>query len=61
MHILPCWLSGAAILLANIQDTRQMLDGMNLPKHIPVGNSDAGSYFSTKVLESVEYGVSSKI
>jgi len=49
---------GAAILLANIQDTRQMLDGMNLPKHIPVGNSDAGSYFSTKVLESVEYGLS---
>lgn len=48
---------GAAILLANIADTRSMLAGMNLDKTIPVGNSDAGSYFNTKVLSAVDYGV----
>ncbi len=31
---------------------------MNLQKHIPVGNSDAGAYFNTQVLQAVEYGVS---
>lgn len=31
---------------------------MNLPKHIPVGNSDAGAYFNTLVLGAIEYGVS---
>ena len=49
--------SGAAILLADIADTRTMLAGMNLDKTIPVGNSDAGSYFNTKVLSAVDYGV----
>ena len=49
---------GSAILLADIQDTKQMLTDMNLDKHIPVGNSDAGSFFATEVLEAVEYGVS---
>jgi len=34
-----------------------MLASLNLGKTIPVGNSDAGSYFSNKVLESVDYGV----
>jgi hypothetical protein len=43
--------------LADIQDTKQMLTDMNLDKHIPVGNSDAGSFFSTEVLTAVEYGV----
>jgi hypothetical protein len=33
------------------------LSSMNLKKHIPVGNSDAGSYFSNLVLEAAEYGV----
>ncbi|KAJ2916451.1 hypothetical protein MD484_g3985, partial [Candolleomyces efflorescens] len=51
-------LEGADILLADIQDTKQMLTDMNLDKHIPVGNSDAGSFFSTEVLEAVEYGLS---
>ncbi|RXW21947.1 hypothetical protein EST38_g3908 [Candolleomyces aberdarensis] len=51
-------LEGAAILLADIEDTKQMLAGMNLDKHIPVGNSDAGSFFATSVLEAVEYGLS---
>ncbi|KAJ2931762.1 hypothetical protein H1R20_g5495, partial [Candolleomyces eurysporus] len=51
-------LEGAAILLADIEDTKQMLADMNLDKHIPVGNSDAGSFFATSVLEAVEYGLS---
>ena len=48
---------GAAILTASIADTRSMLTSLNLPKAIPVGNSDAGSYFNNKVLEAVDYGV----
>ena len=31
---------------------------MNLQKHIPVGNSDAGAFFNTQVLEAIEFGVS---
>lgn len=50
--------TGAQILLANIQDTKDMLASMNLPKTIPVGNSDAGSFFNTQVLSSVDYGLS---
>ena len=34
-----------------------MLASMNLPKTIPVGNSDAGSYFNDQVLSAVDYGV----
>lgn len=34
-----------------------MLAGLNLAKTIPVGNSDAGSYFNTEVLSAVDYGV----
>jgi len=49
---------GAAILIANIADTRSDLASLNLPKTIPVGNSDAGSYFNTKVLEAIDYGLS---
>lgn len=45
-------------LIANITDTVNTLKSLNLNKHIPVGNSDAGAYFNTKVLEAVEYGVS---
>ena len=52
---------GAAILTANIADTRQMLSGLNLNKTILVGSSDAGSYFNNKVLEAVDYGVSSDL
>ncbi|PPQ77383.1 LOW QUALITY PROTEIN: hypothetical protein CVT25_010965 [Psilocybe cyanescens] len=50
--------AGAAILVENIADTRAMIASLNLPNPIPVGNSDAGSYFSNKVLENVEYGLS---
>jgi exo-beta-1,3-glucanase (GH17 family) len=48
---------GAAILIPWIQDTRQMLAGMNLPKTLPVGNSDAGSYFNTQVMQNIDYGM----
>ncbi|KAI0247641.1 glycoside hydrolase superfamily [Lactifluus subvellereus] len=48
---------GAALLIANIQDTVKTLQALNLPKQIPVGNSDAGAYFNTKVLGAVNYGM----
>ena len=49
--------SGAQILIANIQDTRQMFASMNLSKTIPVGNSDAEAWFNTQVLGAIDYGV----
>ncbi|ESK95077.1 glycoside hydrolase family 17 protein [Moniliophthora roreri MCA 2997] len=49
--------TGAQILIDNIADTRKMLADMNLPKTIPVGNSDAGAFFNTKVLEASDYGL----
>lgn len=47
--------TGAAILIADIQDTRSTLSGMNI--NLQVGNSDAGSYFNTEVLQAVDYGM----
>jgi len=49
--------TGAAILIADIQDMNNTLNAMNLPKHLPVGTSDAGAYFNTKVLSAIEYGM----
>lgn len=49
---------GAALLIADILDTRYMLGNMSLDTTIPVGTADAGSYFNTLVLEAVDYGVS---
>ncbi|KAG5648862.1 hypothetical protein DXG03_000211 [Asterophora parasitica] len=49
---------GAAILIANIEDTRNMLASLGLKKNIPVGNSDAGSFFNTEVLSAIDYGLS---
>ncbi|KAJ3511948.1 hypothetical protein NLJ89_g3806 [Agrocybe chaxingu] len=49
---------GAAILKANIEDTKKMIADMNLDKTIPVGNSDAGSYFNTQIMETMDYGLS---
>ncbi|KAF9648006.1 glycoside hydrolase [Thelephora ganbajun] len=46
---------GADLLIVNITDTRNLLKGLELS--IPVGNSDAGSYFNTKVLQAVDYGM----
>ena len=48
---------GAQILIPLIQDMSNTIKSMNLNKHIPVGNSDAGSYFNTQVLDAIEYGV----
>ncbi|KAF9528383.1 glycoside hydrolase family 17 protein [Crepidotus variabilis] len=50
--------AGATLLKSKISDTRQMLSDMNLDKTIPVGTSDAGSYFNTEVLKSVDYALS---
>ncbi|KAI0267803.1 glycoside hydrolase family 17 protein [Gloeopeniophorella convolvens] len=49
---------GAQLLIANITDTINTLNGMNLPTHIPVGTADAGAFFNTEVLSAVEYGMS---
>lgn len=49
--------TGAAILKANIDDTRQMVSDMKLSKPIQIGTSDAGSFFNKQILESVDYGV----
>ncbi|KAG7089332.1 hypothetical protein E1B28_011027 [Marasmius oreades] len=49
---------GAAILIDNIKDTKSMITGMNLPKDIPIGNADAGSFFNKQVLQNVAYGMS---
>ncbi|KAF9058063.1 glycoside hydrolase superfamily [Panaeolus papilionaceus] len=54
----PVGTQGAAVLKPDIDDTIAMLRDMNLDKHIPVGNSDAGSFFNTQILESIEYGLS---
>jgi exo-beta-1,3-glucanase (GH17 family) len=49
---------GAALLKADIDDTRSMISAMSLSKHIPIGTADAGAFFNTLVLEDVEYGMS---
>jgi len=46
---------GANLLIVNITDTRNWLKTLGLS--IPVGNSDAGSYFNNLVLEAVDYGM----
>ncbi|KAJ7283975.1 glycoside hydrolase [Mycena rebaudengoi] len=48
--------AGAALLLSNITDTISMVKELGL--NIPIGNSDAGSYFNTQVLSAVSYGLS---
>jgi len=48
--------AGAAILIPNITDTRSMLSSIGATS-IPVGNSDAGSYFNDEILEAVDYGM----
>ena len=44
------------MLVGFIQDTQTMLQGMGLSS-IPVGNSDAGSYFNNEVLAACAFGV----
>ncbi|KAF8606598.1 glycoside hydrolase [Ceratobasidium sp. AG-I] len=50
-------LAAAAKLVEKIQDTRTMLSGMSLSKTLPVGTSDAGSFFNLPLLEAVDYGL----
>ncbi|TFK43665.1 glycoside hydrolase family 17 protein [Crucibulum laeve] len=54
----PAGIEGAAILKGDIDDTRNMLTSLNLKKNIPVGNSDAGSFFNKDILASIDYGMS---
>lgn len=49
---------GAAILIADINDTKSGLSSMKLSKTVAIGNSDAGSYFNNQVLSAVDYGMS---
>jgi exo-beta-1,3-glucanase (GH17 family) len=42
----------------NIQDTRVSLAGLNLPKVVPVGTAEAGSFFNKEILGMVDYGMS---
>jgi len=46
---------GAEMLMGFINDTKTMLSNMSVS--LPVGNSDAGAYFNTLVLEDVDYGM----
>jgi exo-beta-1,3-glucanase (GH17 family) len=50
---------GAALLIADINDTKSNISGLSLSKTIPIGNADAGAFFNTQVLQSVSYGVRS--
>ncbi|PPQ68664.1 hypothetical protein CVT25_012318 [Psilocybe cyanescens] len=45
----------AAILVPDIQDTRSMLQSIGVS--LPVGTSDAGSYFNNKILAAVDFGM----
>ncbi|KAJ7126763.1 glycoside hydrolase superfamily [Mycena epipterygia] len=48
--------TGAAILISDVTDTRSMMSDLSL-SNVAIGTSDAGSYFNTLVLESVDYGM----
>lgn len=52
-----CSLIGAQLLIPNITDTRNWMQ-QNGWGSVPVGTSDAGSYFNNEVLAAVDYGVS---
>ncbi|KAK2466072.1 hypothetical protein APHAL10511_001714 [Amanita phalloides] len=47
---------GAALLLNYVNDTRSSLSSMGVS--LPIGTADAGSFFNTEVLSSVNYGMS---
>jgi hypothetical protein len=53
----PAANQGAQILISYIQDTIKTITALNLPKHLPIGNSDAGAYFNNEVIAQVEFGV----
>ena len=54
---MPFLFSGAALLIADINDTRSALAAMNPPANLPVGNSEAGAYYNTLVMEAMDFGV----
>ena len=47
-------LAASALLKTKIADIRTMLTGMNI--NLPVGTSDAGSYFNNDLLGAVDFG-----
>lgn len=53
----PIAQQGSAVLVTDIAETRLMLEELGM-SHVLVGNSDAGSFFSTDVLSAVDYGLS---
>ncbi|KAJ7261760.1 glycoside hydrolase superfamily [Mycena haematopus] len=52
----PVGNTGAAILIGDINDTRSMMSDLSLA-NVTIGTSDAGSYFNTKILQAVDYGM----
>ncbi|KAG8908360.1 hypothetical protein FRB99_007287 [Tulasnella sp. 403] len=54
----PTGVAAAEFLIAKIQDVRSMLASLSLPKTIPVGNGDAGSYTNIQLLSAVDYFMS---
>ena len=48
---------GAALLIADINDTKSNISA--LTKNVPIGTADAGAFFNNEVLENVAYGVRS--
>lgn len=49
--------TGAALLIADINDTRSMISQMSLNKTLTIGTADAGAFFNTLVLEQADFGV----
>ncbi|KAF7985725.1 hypothetical protein HWV62_2324 [Athelia sp. TMB] len=50
--------TGAALLIADINDTRSMISQMSLNKTLTIGTADAGAFFNTLVLEQADFGMS---
>jgi hypothetical protein len=44
-------------LIADINDTRSALAALNPPANLPVGNSEAGAYYNTLVMQAMDFGV----
>jgi len=49
--------TGAQLLITNITDTRNAIAALNLPNKVQVGNSEAGSYYNTLVLQAIDFGM----
>jgi len=50
-------LAASTILKEKIADTRQMLSDLG-HANVPVGSADAGSYFNTDLMKSIDFGLS---